>query len=503
MDFKKAINSEVSNTEKKPKHINWEPTGEYKFTLTIPPTVYPPREDTDILAKYLLEIGIVDKKRMIEIGCGSGAISILATKLGWDVTACDINPFAVAATIGNAKSNGITKIEVIEGGISPTTSKISANKWYGSGNADLIVWNLPYLEKNQLEIGLLGPLEDAALIDFSAEGEEGLSKNLRNILQNNPNVLKKDGLVFLLHTNNERGEMLQRKWRENGWSTRTIISTQFDDSELLTLFATWKPWSGREIITLETIDSTNKFILNENLNNGALVVTKNQTEGIGRSGNKWDEISESFKGSWLLNTYKEEKHLLQVKSALAVIDSIALLMNENIPSQSNLIPNSFITKKIGIKWPNDIIYRTNKLGGILIQSITKGSSEKYALGIGINCGKIETSNELEYPATSLIEILEKEINVEKYSKILDTCISSLIEQKTMLPINDKNKLQNIWFRLMKESIEKGIYVLSNQILTKAIGITEKSSLIVQEVNGNNILPKEITDIDSYTYKINQ
>ena len=503
MDIKKAIDSEISSIQKNPVHITWTPYADYEFNLTIPSTVYPPREDTDLLAKYLIKIGQVEDKRMIEIGCGSGAISILASKLGWDVTACDINPFAVAATQGNSKSNGIHSIKVVEGGVGPDSKTISNNKWYGTGKADLIVWNLPYLGEKQLEEGLIGPLEDAALIDFSQKGKEGLSEHLRNTLTNNNKILKDEGVVLLLHSNNARGDLLQRKWRENGWATRTINSIELDNSELLTLFATWKPWGGREITELDTIDSTNKFVLNQNLIDGALVVAENQTEGIGRSGNNWDEISESFKGTWLLNTYKGEPHLLQMKAALASIDSIAVLMHENIPSQCNLIPNSFFNKQIGLKWPNDILYRTRKLGGVLIQSITKGNSQKYAIGIGINCGNIDQINELQYSPSSLVEITEKNINLKIYSQILDACMSSLLEEKHVLPIYDNNTLQNIWFRLMRKSIEMGVYQLSNGILTKAIGVTDNGCLLIQEINGESTLPREISDMDSFTYKITQ
>ena len=503
VDIKKAIDSEISSIQKSPAHITWNPSEDYEFNLTIPSTVYPPREDTDLLAKYLIKIGQVKNKRMIEIGCGSGAISILASKLGWDVTACDINPFAVAATQGNSKYNGIHSIKVIEGGVGPDSKTISNTKWYGTGKADLIVWNLPYLGQKQLEEGLIGPLEDAALIDFSQNGKEGLSGHLRNTLSNNDKILNNEGVVLLLHTNNERGDLLQKKWRENGWATRTIDNIELDNSELLTLFATWKPWGGREIIALETIDSTNKFVLHQNLIDGTLVVTENQTEGRGRSGNKWDDISGSFKGSWLLNTYKGEPHLLQMKAALASIDSIAVLMDENIPSQCNLIPNSFFDKQIGLKWPNDIIYRTRKLGGILIESITKGNSQKYAIGIGINCGYIDQINKLEYSPSSLIEITENKIDLKIYSQILDACMSSLLEDKYVLPSYDNNKLQNTWFRLMRKSIEKGVYQLSNGILTKAIGISENGCLLIQEINGESILPREISDLDLFTYKINQ
>ena len=66
--------------------------------LNIPPTVYPPREDTDLLDQVLAGITPFGSKRLLEIGSGSGAVSIAAAMRGWTVHACDINPYAVAAT---------------------------------------------------------------------------------------------------------------------------------------------------------------------------------------------------------------------------------------------------------------------------------------------------------------------------------------------------------------------------------------------------------------------
>ena len=77
--------------------------------LDIPPTVYPPREDTDLLDQVLAGISPFGSRRLLEIGSGSGAVSIAAAMRGWTVHACDINPYAVAATQHNAK-----KAEVLE-----------------------------------------------------------------------------------------------------------------------------------------------------------------------------------------------------------------------------------------------------------------------------------------------------------------------------------------------------------------------------------------------------
>ena len=44
--------------------------------LFIPPTVYPPREDTDLLNEVLNTIPPFGTKNLLEIGSGSGALSI-------------------------------------------------------------------------------------------------------------------------------------------------------------------------------------------------------------------------------------------------------------------------------------------------------------------------------------------------------------------------------------------------------------------------------------------
>ena len=118
--------------------------------------MYPPREDTDLLANRIIKLGPGRGKKMLEIGSGSGAITILAASLGWKVHACDINPFAVSATKGNLEQNGFNGI-VKEGGVGP-------EKFPFEDKFDLVIWNLPYIVSNAND-EYLGPMEDAALLD--------------------------------------------------------------------------------------------------------------------------------------------------------------------------------------------------------------------------------------------------------------------------------------------------------------------------------------------------
>ena len=85
--------------------------------LTIPPTVYPPRRDTELLLEGLNQIRM-EPGTLVEIGCGSGAISIAKALEYWKVTAFDVNPLAVAASRGNSEAAGVNdRVIVEEGGV--------------------------------------------------------------------------------------------------------------------------------------------------------------------------------------------------------------------------------------------------------------------------------------------------------------------------------------------------------------------------------------------------
>tara|TARA_B100000614_G_scaffold156293_1_gene138329 strand:- start:254 stop:685 length:432 start_codon:yes stop_codon:yes gene_type:complete len=109
-NHKKALREIEFLSEQEAKIYTWN-----SMELVVPPTVYPPREDTNLLHDIVADIAPFGAKKLLEIGCGSGAISIAAAKLGWSVDACDINPYAVAATRNNAMRHNVV-LQVSESG---------------------------------------------------------------------------------------------------------------------------------------------------------------------------------------------------------------------------------------------------------------------------------------------------------------------------------------------------------------------------------------------------
>ena len=86
---------------KSPRSYRW---GDIR--ITVQPEVFHPGFffSTALLLRYLRKLPLLNKK-VIEVGSGSGLISLYCAKQGADVCACDINPAAVENTKANAQSN--------------------------------------------------------------------------------------------------------------------------------------------------------------------------------------------------------------------------------------------------------------------------------------------------------------------------------------------------------------------------------------------------------------
>lgn len=106
--------------------------------MKIRPGVFHPKFhfSTGFLAEYLIELDLKGK-RFLEIGTGSGALSILACRMKALVIATDISASAVACAKENARLNGFT-MSVVEGDTFDAVPSVPY---------DVIVVNPPYYPK--------------------------------------------------------------------------------------------------------------------------------------------------------------------------------------------------------------------------------------------------------------------------------------------------------------------------------------------------------------------
>lgn len=104
------------------------------IVIEVRPDVYEPREDSILIAEAIENELKNGEKKVLEIGCGSGLLSIIAAKRDCDVTSVDIDEKALECARDNAKTNNI-RINFLRSDIFSSVS----------GKFDLIIFNPPYL----------------------------------------------------------------------------------------------------------------------------------------------------------------------------------------------------------------------------------------------------------------------------------------------------------------------------------------------------------------------
>jgi BirA family biotin operon repressor/biotin-[acetyl-CoA-carboxylase] ligase len=134
---------------------------------------------------------------------------------------------------------------------------------------------------------------------------------------------------------------------------------------------------GKRVINLPECHSTNsvaaEMLVQQTVTEGIIVATEHQTAGRGQRGNRWEAAAgQNLTFSVLLKPsflQIQEQFYLNIITSLAIFD----LLTDLLPS------GTFI------KWPNDIYYYQQKLGGILIENTLKNASIEWSvIGIGLN-----------------------------------------------------------------------------------------------------------------------
>ena len=117
------------------------------------------------------------------------------------------------------------------------------------------------------------------------------------------------------------------------------------------------------IIKLDAIDSTNTFLKAissaDVLEDYTVIVAKQQTNGRGQMGNKWESDSGL---NLTFSVFKRIKGLtFSNQFYLSIVVALALYKTLK----------SFNVPRLYVKWPNDILSANKKIAGILIENVVK------------------------------------------------------------------------------------------------------------------------------------
>lgn len=132
------------------------------------PTVFNPKEyyTSEMFAEFIKSLGPLTGKYVLDMGCGSGVVSVFAAAAGAEVYAVDINPMAVKSAMLNARQNGLAeKVNAIE---SDLFLKLPADM----RKFDIIFFNPPYFKgiaASNFELAFKGGEDYEVIRKFIAE----------------------------------------------------------------------------------------------------------------------------------------------------------------------------------------------------------------------------------------------------------------------------------------------------------------------------------------------
>ena len=177
---------------------------------SIPPQVYAPGDDTFLMIDAIDTLS-AERKKVLDLGTGSGILGLYCALRQADVTGADVDELAIRHTADAARLLGVDLKLVV----SDLFSNIP-------GQFDLVLFNPPYL-----------PSED--IRDGTVDGGSGGRDLIIRFLEELPGHLRKDGIAFLLVSSLNSPHILREGYNNFEFSTIAKRALFFEELEILRL----------------------------------------------------------------------------------------------------------------------------------------------------------------------------------------------------------------------------------------------------------------------------
>lgn len=219
---------------------------------------------------------------------------------------------------------------------------------------------------------------------------------------------------------------------------------------------------------LDSIDSTNRYLLSKQTSqHGMVALAEEQTQGRGRLGRAW--VS-PFGSNLYLSLLWQFTGNMQKLAGLSLVSGIATV---------NAL-ESYGLKQIQLKWPNDILFKQQKLGGILVETKqTNNESINAVIGIGINAHMpTDASQIINQPWIDIYSITGKQPNRNRLASFI---LNELARALAIFQSQGLNAFHDEWQRLDAFHKQK-VFINNQQGLTKegiARGIDQNGNLVIE------------------------
>lgn len=219
-----------------------------------------------------------------------------------------------------------------------------------------------------------------------------------------------------------------------------------------------------DIQVFDCLDSTNNFLRNQTASK-IVCLAEQQSGGRGRHGNQWqspDAENIYLSYSWEFETQPAHLGLLSLWVGMVLARTL----------------ESFGLTEHGIKWPNDVYWCQQKMGGILIEG--SNLSPVLVVGIGLNIN-MQADSGIDQPWVSLSEALGRPVNRNHLLVAMLDALHESMEQFVHLSPVDLLRDWQRWDLIRDHAVS---FMNNQQLLQgKARGVSDDGKLLVELPSG--------------------
>jgi BirA family biotin operon repressor/biotin-[acetyl-CoA-carboxylase] ligase len=226
-----------------------------------------------------------------------------------------------------------------------------------------------------------------------------------------------------------------------------------------------------------SLDSTNskaRELAEQGAVSGTLVWAGEQTAGRGRLGKSWH--SETGKGLFCSLVLRPQVALDDLAKTTMVC---GVALGELLQRLAG--------KRVGLKWPNDILFENKKCAGILVEaSPLSGGCEPFlivGIGINVNQQRQDFPEELQEQATSLLVESGRSLALEP---LLDALRDELLNAIHLFEAKGFSSLLGRWRTMdcLKGKQLEAVNTLGQVVKGISLGPDEQGILYLQADNGS-------------------
>ena len=200
-----------------------------------------------------------------------------------------------------------------------------------------------------------------------------------------------------------------------------------NQDQILTELAPELQAALQQIYIFPSLTSTNTWLLEQPNACFSVCLAEEQTAGRGRRGRTWQSPKSGtiyFSLRWCFQQVPAHYACLGLVVGVAVAEALA---DYGLQGQM-------------LKWPNDIYYQGQKLGGILLQ--TAQPLQQVVIGIGLNTGmSAEAGGRIDQAWCDLSEILQQSID---RNRLIAAILKQLIPVLQTFPQLNRQRFKKQW-----------------------------------------------------------